>query len=895
MKKHFFLAILIWALICLLPTVATGSELLSDNFDDGVLSGSWTVTGNTVQEADGVLKVLQNTTDAGGVLTSTPFKLPASLLTLTRKTKLHYANNYSMPSINLAYRDVLNNEEHVFSIYYGNLSYNGSGHIPVYGTFLALGSSNPHWGESRRMTVEGPSVLWDSWFDERITYDRATGEVQYFRNGVKEIIGIAPILPAETSVYLKINSWGWFTGHSHYVDDLTINSDTESPAPPPPVVFFPGIAGSRLYTKSLFGLTDNTLWIPNDLEEDVCKLKPNGVEFFSKEIYTKAFEQGLIEEATALGVNVYKDFITKLEELEDSQVIKEWVAFPYDWRRDVRDIANYIDGAYHTGIIYGNNGTVEEHIDLVGKIIGLKERLGPVTIIGHSNGGLLAKAVVNELADRFGEENVKNYIGRVILVAVPQLGTPEGLLAMLHGKFAEDLGYVSENAKREAAETMPGALGLLPSKEFFNKVDGELIKFVTNNKYSNDLLNQLIAAYGNSINHTDFNKYTDFLRGINSVNKTQFRQEPHGGDCEITPSDSYLTPNVFSNNYAFEKSITTHNILDHWTPPPGVKVEQIVGQGLATTMRVEYYPTKNEINHRKINSTVGGGDGTVLPVSAAALNVPTYWVNLRVGEGKTHFNLMEDIAIHDTIESILVYGSNGNIGNIRNGRVTLTPDNGIYLTSRWTMKSPVDLQIYDDQGNHTGIIRKDGQPYPISNIPGSTIDRVSGHQVITLQGDRSYNVILDGVDNGTFTLEVETFNGDSLVKEDLFSTLPSATQTKGSISMNSEMVLSQLELDYNGDGQVDSTIDPYAPGTKVFSNSLIALGDYIRTLGLAKGTQQALLSNIKTALTAKNTEEVKGILGALSNKLRAMSGKKQLSSEIEAILQGMIREIQDIL
>ncbi len=113
--------------------------------------------------------------------------------------------------------------------------------------------------------------------------------------------------------------------------------------------------------------------------------------------------------------------------------------------------------------------------------------------------------------------------------------------------------------------------------------------------------------------------------------------------------------------------------------------------------------------------------------------------------------------------------------------------------------------------------------------------------------------------------------------------------------MNSEMVLSQLELDYNGDGQVDSTIDPYAPGTKVFSNSLIALGDYIRTLGLAKGTQQALLSNIKTALTAKNTEEVKGILGALSNKLRAMSGKKQLSSEIEAILQGMIREIQDIL
>ena len=127
------------------------------------------------------------------------------------------------------------------------------------------------------------------------------------------------------------------------------------------------------------------------------------------------------------------------------------------------------------------------------------------------------------------------------------------------------------------------------------------------------------------------------------------------------------------------------------------------------------------------------------------------------------------------------------------------------------MKSPVDLQVYDEQGNHTGIIRTDGQPYAVGDIPGSTIRRISGHQVITLQGDRSYNVILDGVDNGTLTLEVETFNGNDLVKEILFSAPTTSPRTRGSMTISSERIFSSLKLDYDGDGQIDSIIEPTDP------------------------------------------------------------------------------------
>lgn len=224
--KYFYDFVMVILLMITMTIAKAESYLFTDNFDDGVISSNWTISGDTVLEEGGILKILTNQTDNGGRATSMPFKLPSGILTLTRKAKLHSANSYTMPWISLAYHDESNAEHHIFSIYYGNMAYNGTGHIPVYGTFLAQGDANPHWGAARDMTVEGPSVIWDNWFDEQISYDRTTGEVRYLRNGSDEIIGIAPIIPAGTPVWLTANAWGWFTGHSHYIDDLKIWSSS---------------------------------------------------------------------------------------------------------------------------------------------------------------------------------------------------------------------------------------------------------------------------------------------------------------------------------------------------------------------------------------------------------------------------------------------------------------------------------------------------------------------------------------------------------------------------------------------------------------------------------------------------------------------------------------------
>ena len=201
MQIRLFRVFLVIVPLMVVVITAKAEILLSDNFNDGILSSNWSFTGDAVREEDGVLKILTNQTDNGGVVSSTPFKLPEGVLTLTRKVKLHYGNEFAMPWISLSYRDESNALNNLFSIYYGRMSYNGAPHQSVYGTFFAPGNSSPHSRESGGMTVKSPfPVLWDEWVSEKITYDRSTGKVRYFRNETLEIEGTAPILPAETPV-----------------------------------------------------------------------------------------------------------------------------------------------------------------------------------------------------------------------------------------------------------------------------------------------------------------------------------------------------------------------------------------------------------------------------------------------------------------------------------------------------------------------------------------------------------------------------------------------------------------------------------------------------------------------------------------------------------------------
>ena len=50
-------------------------------------------------------------------------------------------------------------------------------------------------------------------------------------------------------------------------------------------------------------------------------------------------------------------------------------------------------------------------------------KTGKVTIVAHSNGGLVTKLIYNQLKDK-GEADL---VDKIIFVAVPEIGTPQSL------------------------------------------------------------------------------------------------------------------------------------------------------------------------------------------------------------------------------------------------------------------------------------------------------------------------------------------------------------------------------------------------------------------------------------------------------------------------------------
>ena len=135
-------------------------------------------------------------------------------------------------------------------------------------------------------------------------------------------------------------------------------------------------------------------------------------------IYTR----DVIDEAYApiAGPNIYKSFLAQLEKMKSvDHDIADYSVVPYDWRLSLDDVLN---GGTKTG--QGDT----QHISYISAtsspyIIQELRRLassttGKITIVAHSNGGLVAKALLKSLADT--NDPLLSRIDKLILVAVPQ-------------------------------------------------------------------------------------------------------------------------------------------------------------------------------------------------------------------------------------------------------------------------------------------------------------------------------------------------------------------------------------------------------------------------------------------------------------------------------------------
>ncbi len=569
------------------------------------------------------------------------------------------------------------------------------------------------------------------------------------------------------------------------------------------VLFLPGIEASRLYKqKTVLGISvEDQLWEPNansDVED--LYMNPDGTSK-SSGIYTRDIinESNTPFDMGSAGLNVYKSFSKMMDQLVADKKITEWRPFAYDWRFGVDEIVK-------NGTQY-QNGNVSL-VDTLQSLINSSKN-GKVTIIAHSNGGLLAKALLKKLQDdkNAGINNLIDNVDVLILVASPEIGTASAVPVLLHGYEQAMIGglLMDEIHAREVGRNMLGAYGLLPSKEYLNRVSASPVTF-SDSTTPSGIMTKFLQSFGSVLD--SYAEYKSFL---------------FGGEGRVNPNPGQISLPIVLSPDLFSKAENLHNNIDNWTPPKDMKVIEVAGWGIDTIASFEYYPICG------FNNLVGcvyemderprftaDGDGTVVEPSAHYMSLfgsaDKYWVDLfkinndkfPLDSNKDHKNIFETQPILGIISNTIQ-------------KVDLPNSKYISMASpidtknrlRLSIHSPVTLDAYDAQGNHTGKICPQNSDfcYAEESIPNSSYLEFGEGKYLNLPEDQLSKIKLLGTDVGTFTYNSEKVlpNGTSSISS--FVDIPVTTQTEVEITLDKTNT-PQLALDVTGDGKIDFTLKP---------------------------------------------------------------------------------------
>ena len=557
------------------------------------------------------------------------------------------------------------------------------------------------------------------------------------------------------------------------------------------VLFLPGIQASRLYAGEdivLPGFANNIekgdkLWEQtNDKRIAVLAMNENGESLYN--IYT----DDVVEEVTGrfFGANIYKGFLGLLDGMKvedggivtEERVINDFVSFAYDWRYSVFDVAT-------KPVQYENEVKLlkDELIELASTSLTDK-----VTIIAHSNGGLVAKALLHE----YGDNELKGLVDKVVMIGTPQLGTPKGISALLHGQVMEGFGNVltSDVVLRDTIANMSGTYTLLPSTRYLDEVaDVPLVRVPAGFP---------LSVYDGVSTRSELDAL--LLDSQNVVGTTPTIQEP------MQLNDTLLT-----------NALAEQAILDAWRPPAGVEVYEVAGTGIPTPAAVHYEVVLSvtcpnaaavflatqcetkEVLKPKLYSTIKGDKTVVLGSARGQLgDKRALTVNLNsASEGfridRDHSNLTETPAIQTFVESVI--------------RFPYLTDNIItppfsQLLSGYTIHaghSPVTLRVTTPGGLVTGIV--DGEIR--QDISGSQFLTLAGSSYVIVPDDvTDYTLEVIGTGNGVYTLETSTLSPDD-VQTIIASFVASTTDTMMATMEITDGSMGTLQTDFDNNGSID--------------------------------------------------------------------------------------------
>jgi len=636
------------------------------------------------------------------------------------------------------------------------------------------------------------------------------------------------------------------------------------------VLFIPGLQASRLYKKGL--LFENQLWEPNrNADVEKLYLDSNG-NSLDQNIYAKD-----IIKRTNIGMgifdqNVYKKFSDTMDSLVSDRKMNGWEALPYDWRFDINKVVK--DGVKMA------DGSVLNFADELIKNAS-SSATGKVTIVTHSNGGLIAKALINELKIR-GKENL---VDKLIMIAAPQLGTPQAIVGILHGDGQQILGgwILEESIARTMAENMMGAYNLLPEDMYFTKVNEPMIKFdnsVNKVNYPTKQIAELKNKYGDAID--SIIEFKDFILGKDG------RKEPDNGDTD--------TPNVLKTSLLNLAQIN-HSVLDSWTPPKNIKVIQLAGWGVNTIAGIKYFGKETcapgfqycipaVILDRRPIYTEDGDKTVVTPSATAVKDVDKYYFNMKkynndfAKQSTYHANIFEATS---TIQFITNHVLKEDQDTSR--YITVEKPISTSKTLELALHSPVSIDIYDGLGNHTGLIENPNLESDLQmveeNIPGSKYDNFGEGKYVLLDENNQYSVKLHGLDVGTFTLDTKITQGGVELVTSSFVDIPTNPSMIGEVIISTSTVFTNpiIKIDVNGDSKNDFTITANQEFDPIIY--LKILRKTIETFDINKKTKDQVIKKIDSIIKSLQKGKTKVAISKIKSfgKELSMKTKERWSKE----------------
>jgi hypothetical protein len=392
------------------------------------------------------------------------------------------------------------------------------------------------------------------------------------------------------------------------------------------------------------------------------------------------------------------------------------------------------------------NGVSDSSSSLKNKIeeVKVKRGVNKVDLIAHSMGGLVVKKYLKDYGG--------NSVGKFIDIGTPHTGAPKAFKILSYGddfgaSFLFGLVGLNSEKVRSISQNMPSIYELLPSNKYFLEEDSDYRYYVAN-------LSGEVSKY-------DFSGTKGYL---NSIGR---------------------------NQSLIERADVLHQEIDTLNPANyGVETYNIVGCGTPTIG--QFYILDGNVEHPIYNIKMINGDGTVPLKSATSLNASTtYYLKNAIHALMPSANGVKELVAalltaSGTAVDISQYPNlslNYNGCTIPNGKIV-------------SFHSPIELHVYDQNGNHSG---PNAEGEIENNITNISYESVGDNKFVFLPDGQEYSVKGRATGTGSFDIRVQEVIDGEVATTTIFANIPLTMSTQVKFDIGSTL-LQQVFLDADKDG-----------------------------------------------------------------------------------------------